>query len=172
MERKELMLDLGQFDHNELLSEWRWLVDDSYTPLVLTAMGDMFLTSPDGKVHFLDLMEGQFSVVSDSVKEFQEKLHDPEIVAKWFLPEVVETNMAIGMTLGAKECYGMGIPAFLSGKLEPDNIEPIDVYVYYSVTGQLLNQVKDLPPGTKIDKIKVSSDSRNIFRSLWKKIFK
>jgi hypothetical protein len=172
MESKELMLDLGQFDRTELLSEWRWLVDDSYTPLVMTAMGDMFLTSPDGKVHFLNLMEGQFSVVSDSVEEFQEKLHDPEIVGRWFLPEVVETNMAIGMTLGAKECYGMGIPAFLSGKLEPDNIEPIDVYVYYSVTGQLLNQVKDLPPGTKIDKIKVSSGSRNIVKSLWKKIFK
>jgi len=120
----------------------------------------------------LDLMEGQFSIVSDSVEEFQKKLHDPEIVGEWFLPEVVETNIQMGMTLASKQCYGMKIPAFLSGKLEPDNIEPIDVYVYYSVTGQLLNQVKDLPPGSKIDDIKISSGTQNIFQSLWRRIFK
>jgi hypothetical protein len=170
MDSKELMLDLNQFDHSELLSEWRWLVDDSHKPIVLTAMGDMFLTSPDGKVHMLNLMEGQFVVVSDSVGEFQEKLHDSEIVGEWFLPEVVEANIQMGMTLGPKQCYGMKTPAFLSGQLEPDNIEPIDTCVYYSVTGQLLNQVKDLPPGTPIKNIKISG-SENIFQKIWKKFF-
>jgi hypothetical protein len=117
MESKELMLDLGQFDHNELLSEWRWLVDDSYTPLVLTAMGDMFLTSPDGKVHFLDLMEGQFSVVSDSVRDFQEKLHDPEIVAKWFLSEVVRNQHGNGNDAGCKTVLWYENPGFSEWKV-------------------------------------------------------
>ena len=166
-----LMLDLKKFDHNDLLSEWRWLVDDSYTPIVLTKMGDMFLTSPDGKVHMLNLMEGQFTVVSDSLQEFQEKLHDPEIVGEWFLPEVVETNIEMGMKLKLNQCYGMKTPAFLSGQLKPDNIEPIDVSVYYSVTGQLLNQVKDLPPGTKIDDIKISNPKKPV-KGFWKKLFK
>ena len=134
-------------------------------------MGDMFLTSPDGKVHFLNLMEGQFSAVSDSLQQFQERLHDPEIVGEWFLPEVVETNIEIGMKLNPNQCYGMKTPAFLGGQLEPDNIEAIDVSVYYSITGQLLRQVKDLPPGTKINDIKISTPKKPA-KSFWKKLFK
>ena len=31
-----------------LLEDWRWLVDASYSPFVVTSMGDMVLSNADG----------------------------------------------------------------------------------------------------------------------------
>jgi hypothetical protein len=171
MDIKTLTIDLSQIDCDELLSDWRWLVDKSYTPLILTAMGDMFLTAENGSVYMLNLMDGRFEIIADSEEDFKNKLQDDDISSEWFLPEIVQANKTMGIVLKQNQCYGMEIPAFLSGKLEPDNIKPTDIYVYYSVTGQLLHQVKDMPPGTRIDKIKIKAPSiKSVFQRIWKKI--
>jgi hypothetical protein len=173
MNLKTLTLDINQIDCNTLLSDWRWLVDKSYTPFLLTAMGDMFLTAENGSIYMLNLIDGQFEIIADSEEDFKNKLQDVDIASEWLLPEIVQANKDMGIVLKKNQCYGMGIPAFLSGKLEPNNIKPTDVYVYYSVTGQLLYQVKDMPPGTRIDKIKIKAPlKKSILLRIWMKITK
>lgn len=62
--------------------------------------------------------------------------------------------------LGQKEvqyndCLGYKIPLFLGGKDDISNYENIDMDVYWTITCQLFDQVKDLPDGTPINKIEI-----------------
>jgi hypothetical protein len=50
---------------DSLLSDWRWLVSPEFTPVLMTAFGDLFLCDQSGHIHFLDLMSGQFKQVSE-----------------------------------------------------------------------------------------------------------
>jgi hypothetical protein len=53
------------------------------------------------------------------------------------------------------ECVGYKKPLFLGGKDAIDNFELIDMDVYWSICAQLLQQVRELPEGTKIGDIRI-----------------
>ena len=48
------------------------------------------------------------------------------------------------------ECIGYRVPLFLGGVDEVANLEPVDAEVYWSTCGQLLEQTRELPPGTVV----------------------
>jgi len=52
------------------------------------------------------------------------------------------------------ECVGYKVPLFLNGKDDLENLEIGDNEVYWSFQSQIYQQVKKLPPGTKINSIK------------------
>ena len=56
---------------DSFLSDWRWLVQPSYAPVLMTAFGDLFLRDEAGRVHFLDLMAGEFKQAAASQEEFE-----------------------------------------------------------------------------------------------------
>lgn len=53
------------------------------------------------------------------------------------------------------ECCGYKIPLFLSGADAIENYEISDIEVYWQIQNQIYIQVKDLPPGTKINSVKI-----------------
>ncbi len=139
-----------------LLSDWRWLVSPDFTPVLLTAFGDLFLRDQSGHIHFLDLMSGEFKQVAAS-QEFDRLCEDREQRRSWFVGFLLtEVRKACG-ELVAGECYSCKKPLSLGGQLEPDNFERTDLQVHYSILGQLHQQTRHLPPGTKIDNIKMES---------------
>jgi hypothetical protein len=54
-----------------------------------------------------------------------------------------------------EQCIGYKKPLFLGGADEVENLEMSDLDVYWRVMGQLISQVKKLPPGTPINKITI-----------------
>lgn len=58
--------------------------------------------------------------------------------------------------LAHTECVGYKLPLFLGGEENVDNLELIDMEVYWVVVGQLLNKTRELPPGTIIKNISIS----------------
>jgi len=83
---------------------------------------------------------------------------------------VMELRKVYG-DLKAGECYGCKTPLSLGGKLEADNFERTDIHTHYSVLGQLHRQTKHLPPGTKIDSIKIESGHEETKpKTRWKKV--
>ena len=54
------------------------------------------------------------------------------------------------------KCIGYKKPLFLGGEDVLGNLEPTDMDVYWSVSGQLLAKIRSLPVGTKIDDVRVS----------------
>lgn len=153
MELEELLAPVaGQFDIEDALSSWRWLVPQPVRPLVMTAMGDLFLLDEDGAVLWLDAINGTCEEVAGSQEEWEVKLTDPELADEWFMtPLVLELRDIKPLKKG--QCYSPIRSPALSGSFEPENFEPCHWSVHLAFAGSLHEQLKDLPPGTKITNI-------------------
>ena len=150
----DITVSLDGLTADDLLADWRWLIDFDAQPLVLTAMGDLFLLDSAGAVWWLDVARGRLSPVADSTDRFQEMINEGDNATRWFMPQVV---IALGarMTLPAHKVFSLDIPAILGGEYEFGNITPTNAPVHFSIHGQLHRQVKDLPLGTQISSIRV-----------------
>lgn len=146
-------------DLRSLLSEWRWLVPETLQPILVTAFGDMFLTSSSGKVHFLDTLCGELIEAADSHTEFEQLCDDREYRRIYFQSFFVIEMRKMHGELAAQECFSVDVPPTLGGDLEPENFDRTDLATHFSALGQLHRQKKDLPAGTKIDRPMKTSQS-------------
>jgi Domain of unknown function (DUF1851) len=152
----DLTINPYDVDFNALLADWRWLVDESYQPLVISAFGDLFLEGKDRSMFWLDTGMGTMIKVAGSPEEFKSLMVIPEKTGEWFmLPLVIDLKVS-GMNLGPGQCYSWKVPPVLSGTTEVSNVEISDLHVHFSILGQINRQVKDLPPGTSIRDIKIN----------------
>jgi len=55
--------------------------------------------------------------------------------------------------LEPNECVGLEIPLSLGGADTPENRKRIDMEVYWTFASQLLDQIKSLEDGTRIDRV-------------------
>lgn len=149
----ELTVSPDGVDLDGLLSEWRWLADGSFQPVVITALGDLFLRHDDGRIFWLSAAWGQLTEVAASAEEFKRLMVQPANADAWFASDLVGDILTAGQRLRPGECFGTKIPPILGGEVEPDNFEPTDLQVHFGILGQIHRQVKDLPPGTPIGKI-------------------
>lgn len=52
-------------------------------------------------------------------------------------------------------CVGFKVPLFLGGEGVVENLEPVDLEVYWSLLGQMRSRTKDLTPGSKISEVTI-----------------
>ena len=150
-----------------LLSDWRWLVSPDFTPVLMTAFGDLFLRDKSGRVHFLDLMSGEFKPVANSQEAFERLCEDREQRRSWFVGFLFTEVRKLRGELVAGQCYSCKTPLSLGGQLEPDNFERADLQVHYSILGQLHEQTRHLPAGTKINTIKIGGNHEDSKPKIW-----
>jgi len=70
--------------------------------------------------------------------------------------KTVLVNLKIS-ELTFQQCIGYKVPLFLGGQDNYDNYEVVDMEVYWDIQYQMYEQVKNLPPGTKISSVKFKS---------------
>ena len=122
----------------------------------MTKAGDALLRDPaDGSIHFLDVTSGTIERIAAGDTAFETAVASPENAERWLALEIVDGQAALGMRPGRNECLSFNRPPVLGGQVEPANFETCDVSVHLSLAGQIHQQVKDLPPGTKIGKMKI-----------------
>ena len=139
----------------DLLRDWQWLLGGAMQLLIVSALGDMFLAAADGQVFWLDTGAGQLHQIAATVDEFQQLRQQRDHADQWFIPQLVGDLISSGVLLSPGQCYSYKIPPILGGQIEPANFEPTELSVHFSVLGQILRKVKDLPPGTKITDITI-----------------
>lgn len=76
--------------------------------------------------------------------------YDNEALASEFFREWRSRH---GRPLLAHECVGYRVPLFLGGEDDVENLEIIDLEVYWTICGQLLNKTRELPLGTTIGSV-------------------
>ncbi len=59
----DLTLNPDGIDFNDLLAEWRWLVPETMVPVVVSALGDLFLRDNDNSIYWLDTGSGKLTVL-------------------------------------------------------------------------------------------------------------
>ncbi|VTR99498.1 DUF1851 domain-containing protein [Tuwongella immobilis] len=149
----ELTVSMDGVDLEQLLSEWRWLVQDSVQPVLISSLGDLFLRHEDGRILWLDTGTAELCEVASDAAEFKELMVQPENANSWFIPQLVGDILSQGKQLAPGECFSYQVLPALGGKMEPDNFEATDLQVHFSIAGQIHRQLHDLPPGTPIGDI-------------------
>ena len=102
-----------------LRQHWRWQLGDDWSPLLFSALGDVFLRVPAGTVWWLSTATGSLEQIAESTEHFQELIAG-ERANEWFLPGLIDTLCAQSKTLGEDQCYTFAIfPVFSEGSFSP-----------------------------------------------------
>ncbi len=99
---------------------------------------------------------GQVLEIPFSFQSFHENLDDlrePALAESFFSRWATANRDRVPLDLRA--CVGYKVPLFLGGPDEVDNLEVIDLGVYWSVCGQLRQGTKKLPPGASVREVSI-----------------
>jgi hypothetical protein len=139
-------------DYRDGLESWDWIDFDGKNPIVATAFGDFFFESCKG-IFFLDKVSGSLERVCDNSEQLKSILNTKDGQDHYLMSELVLLARENGLILKENECYEFKVSPFLGGELNYENMDIMSFKVSLHITGQLIKQVKDLPPGTKIDSV-------------------
>jgi Domain of unknown function (DUF1851) len=94
---------------------------------------------------------GEALEIPFSFAQFHDRLDDlrEPALANSFFTSWAGANPGL-LPLGAMQCVGYKVPLFLGGKDTVENLEVVDLEVYWSLSGQLRLGTRTLPPGTSI----------------------
>ena len=152
---QHLTISLDGIDGARLLHDWQWLLCGSHRLLAITRMGDAFVEKADGEVIFLDTLEGALKQTAPNQNSFFKLLKAGALDPTWFNPDMVALLEARSDHLASGQCYSYKIPPVLGGSFESANVKAVSAMVHFSVMGQLHEQIRHLPPGTKISHFKI-----------------
>ena len=153
MERsvKQLSKEVDKIDLADICSAWQWLIEDAKSVILVSSIGDMFLLWKDNCIYWLQADSGLLTKVANSTSEFEELLSDEDKVDEWFLPLLVEKLINAGKILKDSEVYSCKVMAILGGEFSVENIDPVNISVHFAFTGQICEQIRNLPDGTKVN---------------------
>jgi hypothetical protein len=147
----ELIKDKSKIDLKDICSEWNWLISGQKNVLFVTVFGDIFFVGLDDEINWLDTGVGKLTRVAESVTHFEELLKDNDFFSDWFMTNIYLDIQKRNILLKDNEVYSYIKMPLLGGDYTADNIEPTDISVHFSITGQICKKTKNLPDGTKIN---------------------
>lgn len=157
---RQLLLDLDEVDALRLLASWSWLIDRSVVPVALSRFGDWFLSDSDQHVFRLDILEGAFEPICDSVDQFHRLRSGDLELDDWFQEGMVSSLYRVGMVPGRGEGFGYKLPPVLGGSCERENVVVVKMAPWQIFMAQVHEQVRDLPPGTRIREVSSTPEGR------------
>ncbi len=150
LEEQGLTKDISSIDVEEILSCWQWRIGEMQTIIAISCLGDLFLLGKDKAVYWLQTDSGDLTKIADNIEQYQEFLTDQVNTDNWFLPLLIIKLLNAGKTLKANEVYSYKKLPVIGGKYTIDNIEPSDMSIHFAFSGQICEQIKDLPEGSKV----------------------
>ncbi len=148
---KDLTKDITKIDLDDILSSWQWCMKEMKKVVLISAFGDLFLVGKDDAVYWMATDTGSIAKVADNLEQFNKLLNEEENIDNWFLPLLVEKLQTVGKILKENEVYSCIKLPVIGGEYSVGNIEPTDMSVHFSFSGQICEQIKDLPDGTKVN---------------------
>ena len=155
MDVMDYLIDLEGKDWEALLLDWRFLLPRSLSVWLVNRVGAVFAVFEDGSVHMLDVGRGSLERVADDCEQFVTRLDQDDHANTWMMVSLVNACVKAGMKIGRNQCYGFKIPPMLGGSYELDNLRPTDLSAHYHLLGEIYEQIRDLPRGTKVKRIEI-----------------
>jgi hypothetical protein len=149
--KSHLLADVDMQDVVNSIAEWSWLLDGNWSPIVVSAAGDVFLADSTGAVARLDTGVGTLEWLAETREAFEAALSDQSTVADWFLEPVVNELRSQGKQLKRGQCYGFTIlPIFSEGSYEAANRFCLTATEHIRFTGAMHLQLKDMADGETV----------------------
>lgn len=146
----DLTAQPGHAGLESLRAAWCWLLGERWTPVLFSAIGDVFIELPAGAIWWLSTATGDLEQVADSREHFL-RLLDGEQVDEWFLPGLVDTLRAQGKPLSPGQCYSFVTPpVFVAGSFSAENMFPCKAAEHFALAGQIHQSIRGLPDGTPV----------------------
>lgn len=136
---------------DRLTEDWTWLIGTNKKVILVSAIGDMFLTSDNGNIFWLDVGQGKLEMVATDKKEFERKLTDIEQVNEWFMIDLTTQLRLSDNKLKDGQIYSYRKLPVIGGDYSVDNFGPLDIEVHFRFAAEIHRQIKDLPDGTKVN---------------------
>jgi len=155
-ELEALFIDIPAIDILRAIDAWKWLPIKGLTAIAVSAFGEVFLRDSDGAIHQIDTIEGKLTKVAKSLPQLTILLQDAEARDHLLFGGLVIGARNSGLILEPGECYDFKLAPVLGGKMGVEEMEKLSFVVKLHIAGQLHEQVKDLPPGTKINQVTIS----------------
>jgi hypothetical protein len=146
----DYLIDQAGLNWQALLQEWRWLLPSEFRVWMLTRVGDLFITLPDGSIHMLDVGAGKLRRVAESRDEFCTKIDEPGIADDWLMIPIVDQLVASGAALGPDQCYSFRQLPVLGGSYKADNRMVFPIREHFGAWGSVQRQISDLPDGSHV----------------------
>jgi len=147
---KDLTINLQDLNLEDIFSAWRWRIRDQKGLIFISKSGDMFLLGKDDGIYWLQADSGDLTKIADNVKHFESLLGQEENLDNWFQPEVIKKLEQAGKILGPNQIYSYKKLPVIGGEYSIDNIDPTDISVHFAFSGQICEQIQNLPEGTKV----------------------
>jgi hypothetical protein len=133
-----------------LRNSWRWMIGEAWTPLLFSAIGDVFFEVPAGAIWWLSTAIGSLEQVAESQAAFEELL-DTETFDEWFLPGLVQALRENGKTLKPDQCYTYAIlPVFADGDFSVENMHAISASEHFTISGQVHESIRGAADGSTV----------------------
>lgn len=158
----QFLKDITKIDLNDICSDWQWLLDNQYSPIMVSLSGDMFLADKNAAIFWLDTGKGQLKRIADSSEQFKLLLEDLDNVDEWLMASTVLDLIEAGISVKENQVYSYKTMPILNGDYSIENFDTTDISVHFSMTGQICRQVINLPEGTRINKVVINPFTKNI----------
>lgn len=159
MELSDYLLPIEGHNWSELLADWFWLLPEELTVWIVNRFGDVIYVVEDDSVHMLDIGAGTVTKLANSQDEFRTKFEQEDNADYWLLMSATNECVSACLMLQPGQCYGFKVAPVFDGKYTTDNIEVVDLAINYSRLGQIHQQIKNLPDGTRI---RIVEEDRNL----------
>lgn len=138
------------------LDGWKWLPISGLTAVAVSAFGEVFFRDANGAILQIDTIEGKLSKVANTLSEFEAILQAEETRDAVLLEGFVIGAKSRGLLLSDGECYDFAVAPILGGEMSSMQMQTISFVVKLHIAGQLHEQVRGLPPGTKIGNVSIA----------------
>lgn len=140
--------------YRRALEDWAWVGADTLTPLATSRFGDVFLAGPGG-ILMLDTLEGSLVPAFAGTDEMRDVLATEAGQDRYLMAGLALAAERHGLVPAAGQVYAYTVPPILGGRFAVDNLTVLDFEVWLTITGQLHEQVRAMPPGSRITKFTV-----------------
>jgi hypothetical protein len=150
----DLTIRFNSDTSDRLTENWTWLIGKGKKVLLVSTIGDMFLTDSNKRVYWLDVGGGEFKLIADTIEDFDEKLKNVDQLNEWFMIDLATELRNSDNKLKDGQLFSYKKLPIIGGDYTVNNFAPLDILEHFAYTGDLHKQIKDLPDGTKV-KIKI-----------------
>jgi hypothetical protein len=152
-----LLIHPSALDLARGLESWSWLSLPNSPPVLVSAFGDPFF-KVRGQLVMLNTLTGTLESVARNAVELRNKLNETEVQDSLLSSVWVQAAVRRGILLEDGQCYDWRLAPALGGPMSPASIMKLSFVVKVNIAGQLHRQIKDLPPGTRINRVTISPE--------------
>ena len=142
----------------EALESWAWIGLDRKVPVLSSLFGHVFLQSVEG-YWYLDVIGGSLRKLWPDAAALQAVLDSDDGQDDFLLGGLALAAERRGLVLTESEVFDFNPPPVLGGPFDAANLTAMDFVVAVNMAGQIHEQVRNLPAGTKIGRVTVDGAS-------------